>query len=65
MYSCVTWFMIRKDEELFTAWERNILKKVYGPVLTKQAWGIRYSQELRELYKPPDLVLHIKQKTMQ
>jgi hypothetical protein len=40
--------MTQKDKTRLNVWERKILRKVYGPVTVYE--------ELRELYKAPDLV---------
>jgi hypothetical protein len=46
-------------------WERKILRKVYGPVTEQGVWRIRRNEELRELYKAPDLVADIKSKQLE
>jgi hypothetical protein len=41
-------------------WEREIIMKIYGPVVEQGIWRIRTNQELRDLYKDLDLVVKIK-----
>jgi hypothetical protein len=45
-------------------WERKILRKVYGPVTEQRVWRISRNEELRELYKAPDLVVDINRKQL-
>jgi hypothetical protein len=37
-------------------WGRQILIRLYGPVVQQEMWSIRTDQELRELYKNIDIV---------
>jgi hypothetical protein len=46
-------------------WERKILRKVYGPVTEQGVWRIRRNEELRELYKAPNLLVDIKIKWLE
>jgi hypothetical protein len=54
--------MTEKDKTRLNMWERKILRKVYGPVTEREVWRIRRNEELRELYKAPDLVADINRK---
>jgi hypothetical protein len=45
--------------------ERKVLRGIYGPVVGHGVWRIRTYQELRELYKDPDIVADIKQKRLE
>jgi hypothetical protein len=51
--------MTDEVEVMLTIWERQILRVMYGPVTGQVVWGVRTGQELRELYKTPDLVVNI------
>jgi hypothetical protein len=44
------------------AWERKILRRVYGPVVERGMWRIKTDRELRELDKDLDIVADIKKK---
>jgi hypothetical protein len=46
-------------------WERKILRKVCGPVTEQGVRRIGRNEELRELYKAPDLVADIKSKQLE
>jgi hypothetical protein len=52
MFGCEAWSMTEKDKTRLNMWEREILRKVYGPVTEEGVWRIRRNEELRELYKP-------------
>jgi hypothetical protein len=65
MFGCEAWPITEKDKTRLNMWERKILRKVYGPVTEKGVWRIRRNEELRELYKAPDLVVDIKMKRLE
>lgn len=48
------------DKKRLNTWEREIFRKIYGPVAEQGIWRIRNNQELRELYKDLDIVVNIK-----
>jgi hypothetical protein len=48
------------DMERLSSWEREILRRVCGPVIEQGIWRIRTNQELRELYKDLDTIADIK-----
>ena len=54
-----------RDEFALNAWERKILMKVYGPIQERNTWRIITNQELRELYRDPDIVGDIKMKRLE
>jgi hypothetical protein len=64
MFGCEAWSMTEKDKTRRNMWERKILRKVYGPVTEQGVWKIRRNEELRDLYKAPDLVVDIKMKRL-
>ena len=41
------------------------MRKVYGPIQERNTWRIRTNQELRELYRDPDIVGDIKRKRLE
>jgi hypothetical protein len=44
---------------ILMAWERNILRKIYGEKCEKGIWRIRSNLELQNVYKSPDIVTEI------
>jgi len=46
-----TWAVTEMDMERLSSWEREILRRICGPVIEQGIWRIRTNQELRELYK--------------
>jgi hypothetical protein len=46
----------KKSETALGIFEREILRRIYGPVQDNGQWRIRYNNELYELYDEPDLV---------
>jgi hypothetical protein len=66
MFGCEAWSMTEKDKSRLNMWERKILSKVCGPVAEQGTWRIRRRhEELRELYKAPDLVADINRKRLE
>ena len=45
--------------------ERKVLRKIYGPVLDKGVWRIRYNNELCKLTGGEDIVRFIKAQRIQ
>lgn len=65
MFGSETWVISERDKFALNAWERKILRKVYGPIQERNTWRIRTNQELRELYRDPDIVGDIKRKRLE
>ena len=65
MFGSETWTLSEKDKFILNAWERKILRKIYGPVHEQNTWTIRTNQELRDLHKGQDLVGDIKRRRLQ
>ena len=53
-YASETW-PAEKDKLRLTAFERKILRRIYGPVKDNDIWRIRYNQELYQLYNAPNI----------
>jgi hypothetical protein len=60
VYGRETWPMTAMDMKRLNAWERKILRRIYGPMVEEGLWRIRSNQELRELYKYLDIITGIK-----
>ena len=52
--------MTVEDEKSLRIFERNILRKIYGPVREGENWRIRSNAELQQLIHERDLVKFIK-----
>jgi hypothetical protein len=44
-------------KKILNTWERNILRKIFGPINDQGAWRRRYNHELYNLHKGPDIVV--------
>ena len=64
MYGSECWTLTTKDEEFLRAWERKILRKIYGPKQLDGQWRIRTNEELYQLYQKPDIIKEIKSKRL-
>jgi hypothetical protein len=64
-YGSETWALSKNSENALNAFERKILRRIFGPVQDNGQWRIRYNKELFELYGEPDLVTCIKLKRLQ
>ena len=60
VYGVETWVMRRADELRLGAFERQILRRIYGPICEEESWRSRYNNELYHLYGETDLVPAIK-----
>jgi hypothetical protein len=52
-YGSETWCLTANDERSLRTWEREVLRKIYGPVYDNGIWRIRTNKEL-------DIVAEIK-----
>ena len=59
MYGNETWAMTEMGIKRLGTWERQILRRISGPVAEQGMWRIRINQELRELYKDLGIVADI------
>jgi len=53
------------EENALRRFERKVLRKIYGPVLDKGVWRIRYNNELCKLTGGEDIVRFIKAQRIQ
>jgi len=58
------WLMTEMDMKRLSTWEREILKRVYGPVAEQGMWITRTNQELSEVHVDLDIVAYIKMKRL-
>ena len=52
--------MIRDDEQKLNAFERRILRKIFGPTCENCAWRIRWNHELYKMYNDANVAKKIK-----
>ncbi|KAJ4436231.1 hypothetical protein ANN_18861 [Periplaneta americana] len=52
--------MKKKSEMMRGVSERKVLRRIFGGVLDKSVWRIRYNNKLYEKYKSTDVVIYIK-----
>ena len=49
LYGSETWGVTEMDMKRLGAWDRKILRTIYGPVVQQGIWRIRNDQELKAL----------------
>jgi len=59
-YSSETWTLTAKDENNLHTFERQILRKIFGPVNIDNMWRIRNNMEIDKLIEGADIVRFIK-----
>jgi hypothetical protein len=59
MYGNETWVVSETDMKRLGTWDRQILRRIFGPLVEQGMWKIKINQELRELYKYLDIVADI------
>jgi hypothetical protein len=60
-YTSETWTLTEKDEILFRIFERQILRKIFGPIqIGKDIWRIRNNAELDQVINGADIARFIK-----
>jgi hypothetical protein len=63
-YSSETWTLTAKDENNLRIFERQILRKIYGPVDIDNTWRIRNNMETDKLIDGAHTVRSIKAQTI-
>jgi hypothetical protein len=56
VFGSETWAVTEMDMKRLGAWGREILGRLYGPVVEQGIWRVRTDQDLRELYKDLGIV---------
>jgi hypothetical protein len=59
-YSSDIWTLTAKDENNLRIFERQILRKIFGPFNTDNVWRIRNNMEIGNLIEGADIVRFIK-----
>ena len=60
MFGSETWTVGEMDMKRLDTGEKEILRRVHGPVVGRGKWRVRTDQELRGLYEDLDIVGDIK-----
>jgi len=55
-YGAETWVLYKQDEHRLSIFERKILQRIYGPVISGGRWRIRTKQELYQLCGENEIV---------
>jgi hypothetical protein len=58
-YGAETWTLTTTEENILRMFERQIIRKIYGPVMENNIWRIRYNEEINTLLKGEDIVRFI------
>ncbi|XP_024884393.1 uncharacterized protein LOC112462707 [Temnothorax curvispinosus] len=58
-YGCETWAVTQRSASVLDAFERKVLRRIYGPTQEDGMWRIRYNHELYWLYGAPKLSTYI------
>jgi len=58
-YGAETWTLTAAEENALRRFERKVLRKIYGPVVDKGVWRIRYNDELCKFMAREDIVRFI------
>lgn len=64
LYASETWILNKKEERKVLVFENKILRKIFGPTLENGVWRIKHNQEIRQLFKEPDIVGEIKSRRL-
>jgi hypothetical protein len=59
-YASETWVLKEAIIQKILVFERNILRRIFGPKKENQIWRIRTSEELDKLIKHKNIINHIK-----
>ena len=59
-YGAETWTMTKKEEQALLIFEREIFRRIYGPIYEDGEWKSRTNRELQELSKAENIVKWIK-----
>jgi len=59
-YSSETWTLTAKDENNLCIFERQVLRKIFGPVYIDSIWRVRNKMEIDKLIEGADIVRFIK-----
>jgi hypothetical protein len=59
-YGREAWTMTQGAEMALAAFERKILRKIFGPVRINRSWRLRYNEDLYSVYRSAHVLIHIK-----
>jgi hypothetical protein len=56
MYGSETWIMTKKIENIINSYERQILRRILGPINDNGTWRIRYNKKNIHLMWRPGII---------
>ena len=59
LYGSESWTLTSAGVKLLSAYERRVLRLIFGTACINGEWRIRYNQELYKLYNHPDIIKKI------
>jgi hypothetical protein len=60
LYREECWTLSQTNEKMVDAFERKILRRIYGPIKVRDQWRCRFNKELYDLFKDPRLSMVIR-----
>ena len=66
LYGCETWSLKLREERRLRAFEKSVLRRVFGPKREEvtREWRKLHNEELRDLYSLPNIVRVVKSRRM-
>jgi hypothetical protein len=66
LYACETWSLALREEHELRAFEKRVLRRIFGPKRDEVTGGWRklHNEELRDLYSSPRIIRMIKARRM-
>ena len=65
LYGSEAWCLKANDEKNLCIWEREVLRKIFGPIYVAGYWRSRTNEEVRQLYGELDIVTEIKKRKIE
>jgi len=59
-YRSETWTLSQRAETMVNAFERKMLRRIYGPVQENEQWRIRYNHQIYQLFAEANLATTIR-----
>jgi len=66
-YGCEAWATTKGNDKKLITFDRKVLRRIYGPYYntSTQQYEIRHNEDLRNLFKHPNVVAFVKSKRIQ
>jgi hypothetical protein len=65
MYASETWVLKENKIRMLSIWERKMLRKISGVKKEGNEWKIQNNQELRNMYRQPDILVTAQNKGLE